>query len=143
MVNRAQLQQLAQGRVEDAEVLIRAGRWSAAYYLAGYALELGPKSCVLHHIELNGLIFSDKSYLSDLSKCWTHDLPALMKLAGFTSEFGLACQADPILDGYWGVAKDWREVSRYQQKSQAEAEALFEAITNDPGGVLPWMRTRR
>ena len=38
-VNRLELRQLAQDRLQDAAVLLAAGRWSGAYYLAGYAVE--------------------------------------------------------------------------------------------------------
>ncbi len=31
--------------MRDAEVLLDAGQWSGAYYLAGYAVECGLKAC--------------------------------------------------------------------------------------------------
>ncbi|MSU78452.1 MAG: HEPN domain-containing protein [Gemmataceae bacterium] len=46
VVNRTQLQQLAQERVRDADSLLKAGQWSGAYYLAGYAVECGLKACI-------------------------------------------------------------------------------------------------
>jgi uncharacterized membrane protein (Fun14 family) len=141
-VNRTVLQQLAQDRIADASVLLAHSRWSAAYHLAGYAVECGLKSCVLAHLANTGMIFQDKNYLKSLADCWTHDLDRLLALAGLTIEFGLACQADPLLAGYWGVAKDWKETSRYEQKTQVEAEGLYEAITQEPNGVLAWIRTR-
>jgi len=45
-VDREQLQQLAELRLEDAEALIASGRWAAAYYLLGYSVECGLKACV-------------------------------------------------------------------------------------------------
>jgi len=45
-VNRTQLQQLAEERVRDAEALLKAGQWSGAYYLAGFAVEFGLKACI-------------------------------------------------------------------------------------------------
>ncbi len=38
-VNRAELQQLAEDRILDAQALLAVNRWSGAYYLAGYAVE--------------------------------------------------------------------------------------------------------
>ena len=139
-MNRTDLQQLANDRIADVEALLAAHRWAGAYHMAGYALECALKSCVLHHIEKTGVIFSDKKYLDALPKCWTHDLSHLLNQTGLMSDFGEACKANPILYGNWGVAKDWTEVSRYQQKNQAEAEELFKAITNVPNGVLPWIQ---
>jgi HEPN domain-containing protein len=139
-LNRTDLQQLAEDRVIDAKALLDAGRWSGAYYLAGYAVECALKSCVLHHLEKTGMIFRDRKYLKDLGECWTHELDKLVGLAGLTAELGMACRANPVLLGYWGTAKDWRETSRYEQTTQTKAEELYEAITNDPDGVLRWIR---
>jgi len=38
-MNRQDLQQLAEDRLLDAQALLDAGRWSAAYYPAGHAVE--------------------------------------------------------------------------------------------------------
>ena len=39
-------------------------------------------------------------------------------------------------------AKDGTEQSRYFQKTQAEAERLFEAVTHPADGVMQWIRLR-
>lgn len=138
-MNRVELRQLAEDRILDAGILLAAGRWSGAYYLAGYAVECGLKACVLAHIEATGAIFQDKKYAE---KCWTHDLEVLKELANLTPAMAVDAAANPALSGNWGVTKDWRETSRYEQKTQAQAQALFDAIANDPDGVLPWLRKR-
>ncbi len=61
-MNRAELQQLSDERIEDARALLAAKRWPGAYYLAGYALECALKSCVLAYIDRTGIIFEDKKY---------------------------------------------------------------------------------
>ena len=43
-VSRKTLQALAEGKLDDALLLLRNNRCSNAYYLAGYALELGFKA---------------------------------------------------------------------------------------------------
>jgi HEPN domain-containing protein len=139
-VNRAELQRLAKERVRDAEVLLAGGQWSGAYYLAGYAVECALKSCILHYLERSGMLFRERTYLKKLGECWTHELDKLLELAGLTVEHRLAIQANPVLRGYWGVASDWKETSRYEQKTEAEARALHQAITHDPDGVLKWIQ---
>jgi hypothetical protein len=139
-VNRAGLQRLAAIRVKDAEVLLSAGQWPGAYYVAGYALECALKSCILHHLEKTGIIFRDRKYLNKLGDSWTHELDTLLDLADLTSEFGAARKANSVLDGYWSTAKNWKETSRYEEKSEAEARGLLEAITNDPNGMLRWIQ---
>jgi hypothetical protein len=98
------------------------------------------KSCVLKHIETTGELFASADYLKDLSKCWTHDFGLLLKLAGLTATHGTALGANPALRAFWTVVKDWSETSRYQEKTEVEARALYEAITNNPDGVFEWIR---
>ena len=142
-MNRAQLQRLAQAKVDDALVLLAAGRWPTAYYVAGYAVEFALKACVLRHIDDTGRIFADADYLRSLSACWTHDFTKLVKLAGLEADFGRAHGANPTLKRYWDTAAGWTEASRYwETTTEADARELFEAITHDPDGVLTWIRTR-
>jgi len=77
-MNRAHWQLLAEERARDAQALIAASHWSGAYYLAGYAVECGFKSCVLRRLATAPeLIFSEKQFSV---KCWTHDLADLLDL---------------------------------------------------------------
>jgi hypothetical protein len=140
-VNRLDLQTLAERRIQDANALLLANRWAAAYYLAGYAVECALKACILHHVERTGMIFRDRKYLKDLGDCWTHQLDRLVNLAGLTVELGTATKANSALLSFWGVAKDWSETSRYEDKTEAEARALYEALTHEPDGVMRWLRT--
>jgi hypothetical protein len=139
-LSRVELQQLAEDRILDAQVLLDARRWPGDYHLVGYAVECGLKSCILSHLDRTGMLFKDRNYLKSLADCWTHELDKLVSIAGLTSELGISCGANPVLAGYWGVAKDWKETSRYEQKTEAEARALHEAVTHEPDGVLRWIR---
>jgi hypothetical protein len=136
-VNRAELQQLAADRILDAQALLAAGRWSGAYYLTGYAVECGLKSCVLAYVERTGVIFEDRKFLEG---CWTHELERLVNTADLQRKLGPAKAANPALARSWDIAIGWKETSRYQQKTQPEAEELYEAVTNDPNGVLRWIQ---
>lgn len=136
-MNRAELRQLANDRVEDARLLLDSGRWTAAYYLVGYAVETGLKACILKFVEDTGVIFTDKRFAE---KCWTHRLEDLVKQANLEPQRGQARGANPALDGYWGVVEAWTEVSRYEQKTEMEARNLYEAVTNDPDGVFQWIQ---
>jgi hypothetical protein len=65
-----------------------------------------------------------------------------LKAAGIQATLDAEIAANTTLSGNWSVATDWDEKSRYEQKTQAEAQKLYEAITNNPDGVLPWIRIR-
>jgi hypothetical protein len=74
----ADFQRLSSERLEEAEALLALGKWGGAYYLAGYAVELALKSCVIKR-----LMATDAFPGKDFSReCYTHDLGKLVGLAG-------------------------------------------------------------
>jgi HEPN domain-containing protein len=135
-VNRLELRQLAEDRIADAAILLASGRWSGAYYLAGYALECGLKACIARLTNQDDFP-RDRKFVEE---CYTHNLEKLLKAAGLKPALDADATANPTFSAYWAVAKDWQETSRYAQRTKAEAETLYEAITNNPHGVLPWIR---
>jgi hypothetical protein len=41
------------------------------------------------------------------------------------------------------VVKDWKETSRYiDERPEAEARALYEAVSHKPDGVFQWIQSR-
>ena len=138
-MNRAELQQLAEDRILDAAALLAAGRWSGAYYLAGYAVECGLKACVMAYVERTGVIFEDKKYGE---KCWTHDFEALAKLAEVQAVLKADCKMNLALGINWDTTTEWSETRRYKPSTQAEAQELYAAIASHPDGVLEWIRRR-
>jgi HEPN domain-containing protein len=130
------LQQLARDRIRDAKALLAAGRWAGAYYMAGYAVECGLKSCVIAYL-LRTDQFPERKYSE---QCWTHDLERLMGLAGLEGALGTATAADVSLNDNWTTVKDWDESSRYARRTKAEAKELYRAITDKKHGILAWIK---
>lgn len=141
-MDRKRLQNLAKTRLEDAKALLGKKRWSGSYYLCGYVIECALKSCILRYLGESEAVFGDQQYLRKLTDCWTHDLVKLVNLAGLDAEFGAACGASAALRTFWGVTKDWKETSRYEEKTEAEARALYEAVSHNPDGVFRWIQSR-
>jgi hypothetical protein len=148
-VNQAELRQLAEERVKDAKALLDGGRWEFAFYAAGYAVECALKSCLLARMIHTAWVFEEKWKAQD---CLTHDFDELIDLAGLRTELNdnrkasaaaAAATGGPpggAFVGYWGTVVQWKVESRYQSKTEAEARALYEAITHNPDGVLRWIR---
>ena len=76
-MNRADLQQLADARVQDAEALLNAGRWPAAYYLLGYAIECALKACAARQFREHEV--PDKTIVNHF---YTHKLDLLLNISG-------------------------------------------------------------
>lgn len=140
-MDRKKLQHLARERLKDARALLGRKRWAGAYYLCGYVIECGLKACLLRHLGESGSVFGDQNYLRKLSDCWTHDLVKLVNLAGLDADFGAARGANPALDDFWRVTKDWTETSRYEDRTEAEARRLYEAVSHNPDGVFRWIQS--
>jgi hypothetical protein len=137
-MTRAEWQQIAEERAKDAQALIAASRWSGAYYLAGYAVECGLKSCVLRRLSAAPeLIFLEKRFSE---KCWTHNLEDLVELADLKSARASAVAANADLGINWQTVKEWSEQDRYRMKTEAQARALVVAVTDNTNGVLPWIK---
>ena len=129
---------MAESRVRDAAALLKARRYSAAYYLAGYAVECGLKACAVAYVKKNlEVIFRDRKFSE---KCWTHDFEELLRLADLTARWVAEIAANPALKRNWQVVKNWKETARYERKTRLEAERLYQAITDPAHGVLPWIR---
>src|SRR5580698_3902448 len=142
MTTRAEWQQLAEDRILDAQAHLNpaVGRWSGAYYLIGYAVECGLKSCVLALVGAHPeVIYEERRFSQD---AWTHDIENLVVLARLEPDRDADAVANPALYDNWQHVKNWTEQARYLQKTQAEAERLFEAVTHPSDGVMPWIRLR-
>ena len=136
-MNRAELQRLAKERISDAKVLLAARHWSAAYYLAGYAVECALKACIAKLMKAEE--FPDKKFTD---RCWTHKLEDLFKPAELEADFDADLKADPDLRNNWITVKDWTAESRYARMTKADAEDLYEAITDRKHGGLSWLKLR-
>jgi len=134
-VNRIDFQNLANERIAEAKILFDAGKWSGAYYLSGYAVECGLKACIAKLSKPDE--FPDKTFGA---KCWVHDIEQLVELAGLKSQRNADADANGSLDANWVIVRGWKESSRYEQKTQADAQALYDAITENPDGVLLWIQ---
>src|SRR4051812_12696520 len=102
-MNRADLQQLAGERLREAKALLAARCWSGAYYLAGYAVECGLKSCLIKHLMRTDQ-FPERRFSE---QCWTHDLKQLLGLTELKGVLAEDSLADPNLGSNWDIAKDW------------------------------------
>jgi hypothetical protein len=138
-LNRTNLQRLTDDRVLDAEALLNAGRWSGAYYLSGYAVECALKACIAK--QTNQHDFPDKVVVL---RSYSHDLVDLLDSASLKLQLKLDTTpaTNPALGINWQFVKDWNEIARYQQKTEAQARRLYRAVTDVTEGVLPWVKSR-
>jgi hypothetical protein len=133
--SRAQFQHVSTLRSEESVILLDAGRWDGAYYLAGYAVECALKSCIIKR-----LLESEAYPLrEEMNRFYQHKLDDLHKLAGLEDEM----KGSGSVAIRWQIVKDWSEQSRYAfGRDETEARDFIAAIVDPSEGVLPWLRLR-
>ena len=119
----------------DAQVLLAQQRFSAAYYLSGYAVELAMKACIAKKIRPETI--PDKGFISSV---FSHDLKGLAGLAVLADLMKAEAQANPAFRDNWVQACEWNEQSRYQVWSESQARTMVESISDATDGVLQWVR---
>ncbi len=134
-MNEAHWIRLSQARAANAQFLLNAGRWPAAYYLAGYAVECRLKACIVQRVRNDPGIVFDKS--RPINQIWTHDISVLSNQAGLSKK--ISDETNSRVVSNWLLVKEWKETSRYDFPSDAEATDLVLAITEPIQGVLAWI----
>ena len=137
-MNRTDLQQLSNARVEDAQALLEAGRWAAAYYLLGYAVECGLKACAAKQFKQDEV--PDKTLVNDF---YTHRLDKLLGISGVKAALEVKANADIGFHVNWNTVRDWSEASRYDPSTtEAKARDMLVAVADPTTGVLPWLKAQ-
>jgi HEPN domain-containing protein len=136
-IDKARLIELAEAKLEDAKLLLNAGRAANAYYLAGYAVELMLKAIVSARFRTDTL--PDRAVSTQV---FVHDLRKLISLALLEIALKEREERDSGFRARLQIVLRWTEESRYGQYDADEATALIDAVDNLEHGVLPWLRSR-
>jgi HEPN domain-containing protein len=136
-IGKVRLVELAEAKLEDAKLLLNAGRAANAYYLAGYAVELMLKAILSGRFRENTL--PDRGLINQL---YSHDLARLTRLALLDVALRQHEESDTDFSIRWGIVLEWTEESRYGDYGPEIAAALIETIENPEHGVLPWLRNK-
>ena len=119
----SELDRIAEARLEDAKVLLAAGRYDGSTYLCGYAVEVALKARICR--TLNWSEFpSTGGEFQPYKTFQTHELEVLLRLSGQESRVK---QEHFVL---WNAVIVWRVESRYSiigKVQRADAEQMLQA----------------
>jgi len=136
-MQRLSFQRASRLRRKEAKQLLSSGCFSGAYYLAGYAVECGLKACIAKQFKRNDL--PDKVLVA---RAYTHNLEALLNLAGLETELRDAMTQSRALEVNWVAVKDWRVDVRYDTDKTREQATDFLTACFSRSGVLRWIMKR-
>lgn len=135
MLDRVTLQRMAVAKAADADLLLQHGRFANAYYLFGYAIELGLKARIASEFRADTI--PDKQRVNAI---YSHDLVKLVGLADLVRPLDIALRASVDFAANWGIVVQWSEECRYEETLESSARALRNAILSEPDGVLRWLQ---
>lgn len=136
IIDRAVLARLGDERLADAQALTKAQRYSAAIYLAGYAVECWLKVAICTRLEWDQLYSTFK----------VHDLDVLLLHSGLRERI---TQAPDVNDSFKRIIGVWKmegeDNIRYKDPTSLTQENVqaFLAWVEDPEtGVIPWVKAQ-
>lgn len=122
MISVADLNTLSKDRLEDAKALYNAGRYDGAFYICGYALELGLKKRICETLGWPGYPNTSKEF-EDLKSFRIHNLEMLLRLSGVEGRIKGQLLTE------WSVVNAWDPEIRYSTvaKSGPQVKLMLEA----------------
>jgi hypothetical protein len=133
--HRLELRDVAEAKIADAILLADNLRFSNAYYLAGYSVEIALKACIARQFKPETL--PDRRFVNAVH---THDFDELIRLAGLQDDSRAAFGLDPMLGANWAIVAEWSEATRYDMVTREKCDQMIEAVGGEPSGVLQWLR---
>lgn len=147
-----EIKQLANLRLAEATILLEAGKYDGAFYLAGYSVELMLKAKICEHLRIDNLFNKQGCNLqgiSDLRKVVeTHDINLLLLFSGLEQKFRIAKATNVKLrDTYLfftastGNKTDWNEQVRYlpiNSKTENDVKEFIDLLDHEEG-LLKWI----
>ena len=131
MLKRQELRKIAQARLRDAEVLLRAKRYDGAFYLCGYALEVALKARVCTSLRWHEFPATAGEF-QGLTSFKTHDLDILLLLSGREQQVRSKHATD------WAVVVEWDPEARYRPIGSAtrqQTKDMIDAVARIMGAI--------
>lgn len=133
-MKRTVLQAVARAKLDDAVLLLEHQRWSNAYYLAGYAVEIGLKACIARRIV--GECIPDRKFIDGI---YRHEFKELLRLSGLETLLKIRIEESDVFGTNWLFVSRWRPDIRYGMIEEDEASTIIRATADQEDGVFPWI----
>lgn len=124
----ATLKTIAQSKLDDADLLLQHHRFSNAYYLAGYAVEISLKAVIAKRFEAETI--PDRNFVTAL---YTHEPPKLINLSGLKGQLDAA---DDNFKAHWAIVCEWKPDIRYESSDAISAQIML----NSTREVMKWIK---
>jgi hypothetical protein len=121
MISLLDLKSVSKGRLLDAQVLQKAGRFDGSVYMCGYAVEVELKTRACRTLKWLGFPETKKEFEA-LQSFKTHNLEILLRLSGAEGKIRSKFLAE------WSIVMDWNPESRYRKMGTATNQGAIDMI---------------
>jgi hypothetical protein len=124
MISLKELQNLCRDRVKEAEALTKAKLYDGAYYLCGYAVEVGLKERICRTLHWQNGYPRTEAEFKNLTSFKTHDLDMLLHLSGIEDKVKNRFFSE------WSIVTTWKPEIRYASRTKTAemAKGMLEAV---------------
>jgi HEPN domain-containing protein len=124
MISLKELQNLSRDRIREAEVLMKAKLYDGAFYLCGYAVEIGLKKRICQTLRWKDGYPKSEGEFKNLGTFKTHDLDILLHLSGIEEKIKKTFFIE------WSIVISWKPELRYisRTKNAEKAKEMLEAV---------------
>jgi hypothetical protein len=139
MLTRTDLQQICLSRLEEAKILLAAGKPDAAAYIIGYVMETAFKARICKILDVD---YPDTSEVGRVFK--THKYSELILLAGLQKEIDSKKTTSVKFKTNWSIVEFWNEAKRYEpigSNSTAYVTTIITALEDPTDGILTWIKS--
>jgi hypothetical protein len=139
-----EIKNLADLRLEEAQILLENGKTNGAFYLLGYTVELNLKYKICKMLNIDDLFDEKcnlKKYFDGRNPFFSHDLNTLLVFSGLKRKFDEDKSNNKMLFKTTSLLIDvWSEKSRYdiQPKNSKDVQDAIELLKNE-NGLLSWI----
>jgi hypothetical protein len=134
-LHRDNLRRIAEEKLADAKLLSAHERYSAAYYLCGYAVETAIKARIASQFREHAI--PERKLVEQIYK---HDLDGLLGTANLRGELERRARDEPGFAANWAIVKEWKVETRYAIMGQVDTKRMLAATDEPDTGILPWIR---
>ena len=122
MISVLDLKSISKGRLRDAQVLQKAGRFDGSVYMCGYAVEVALKARACRTLKWLEFPETNKQF-EGLQSFKTHNLEILLHLSGAEGRIRSKFIAE------WSIVLGWNPETRYRKMGTATKQNAVDMIS--------------